>query len=155
MNQFPPQSRVSHEDRFEFFRKLSEIFASPGAPPVSTTPVANLPPVSVVKSFMIEYFFPLPPVSATSVVHLKLWISPRIFVYSGAWGKLIYEKNSSRKSRYTVPLKRDEVKTLLQGPNNDLRTVELSAGWPPPPALSKILYDTIATITCTKYLHIW
>jgi hypothetical protein len=46
MNQFPPSSRVFHLDRFEFFRKFAEIFASQGAPPVSTTPVANLPPVS-------------------------------------------------------------------------------------------------------------
>ncbi len=48
MNQFPPSPRVSHSDRFEFFRKFAEIFASKGAPPVSTTPVANLPPVSKV-----------------------------------------------------------------------------------------------------------
>ncbi len=46
MNQFPPIPRVLHLDRFEFFRKFAEIFASQGAPPVSTTPVANLPPVS-------------------------------------------------------------------------------------------------------------
>ncbi len=42
MKQFPPSPRVSHKDRFEFFRKFAEIFASQGAPPVSTTPVANL-----------------------------------------------------------------------------------------------------------------
>jgi hypothetical protein len=41
MNQFPLSSRVFHLDRFEFFRKFAEIFASQGAPPVSTTPVAN------------------------------------------------------------------------------------------------------------------
>jgi hypothetical protein len=41
MNQFPPSPRVSHSDRFEFFRKFAEIFASQGAPLVSTTPVAN------------------------------------------------------------------------------------------------------------------
>jgi hypothetical protein len=41
MNQFPPSPRVSHWDRFECFRKFAEIFASKGAPPVSTTPVAN------------------------------------------------------------------------------------------------------------------
>jgi hypothetical protein len=46
MNQFPPSPRVLHLDSFKFFRKLAEIFASQGAPPVSTTPVANLPPVS-------------------------------------------------------------------------------------------------------------
>ena len=41
MNQFPPSPRVFHLDRFEFFQKFAEIFASQGAPPVSTTPVAN------------------------------------------------------------------------------------------------------------------
>jgi hypothetical protein len=46
MHQFPPSPRVSHYDRFEFFRKFAEIFASQSAPPVSTTPAANLPPVS-------------------------------------------------------------------------------------------------------------
>jgi hypothetical protein len=46
MNQFLPSPRVFHLDRFKFFRKFTEIFASQGAPPVSTTPVANLPPVS-------------------------------------------------------------------------------------------------------------
>jgi hypothetical protein len=33
-------------ERFEFFRKFAEIFASKGAPSVSTTLVANLPAVS-------------------------------------------------------------------------------------------------------------
>ena len=53
LNHFPPSPRVFHLDRFEFFQKFTEIFASQGAPaapaklpPVSTTPVANLPPVS-------------------------------------------------------------------------------------------------------------
>jgi hypothetical protein len=46
MNQIPPSPRVSHLDRFKFFRKFAEIFTSQGAPPVSTTPVANLPPLS-------------------------------------------------------------------------------------------------------------
>jgi hypothetical protein len=52
------------------------------------TPVANLPPVSL-----------------TPVVHLDLWISPRIFekiwneliLLSGAWGKVIHEKNQKQK----------------------------------------------------------
>jgi hypothetical protein len=35
MNQFPPSPRVFHLDRFEFFRKFAEIFASQGAPPVA------------------------------------------------------------------------------------------------------------------------
>ncbi len=46
MNQFPASPRVFHLNRFKFFRKFAEIFASQGAPPVSTTPVANLPKVS-------------------------------------------------------------------------------------------------------------
>jgi hypothetical protein len=49
MNQFPPSPRVFHLDRFEFFGKFTEIFASQGAPPFSLAlliPVANLPPVS-------------------------------------------------------------------------------------------------------------
>ncbi len=44
MNQFPPSPRVFHVDRFKFFRKFAKIFASQGAPPVSTTPAAKLPP---------------------------------------------------------------------------------------------------------------
>ncbi len=54
---------------------------------------------------MIEDFFHLPLVSTTLVVHLELRISPRIFEkilngpngYSGAWGKLIHEKNQKSK----------------------------------------------------------
>ncbi len=53
---------------------------------------------------MIEDFFHLPPVSTTPVVHLELQISQRILefetalmVYSGAWGKLIHEKNQKSK----------------------------------------------------------
>ncbi len=41
MNQFPPSPRVLQLNRFEFFRKFAEIFASQDAPPVTTTPVAN------------------------------------------------------------------------------------------------------------------
>jgi hypothetical protein len=46
MIQFPPSPRVFYLDRLEFFRKFAEIFPSQGAPPVSTTPVANFPPES-------------------------------------------------------------------------------------------------------------
>ncbi len=39
---FPPSPKVSHLDRFKFFRKFAEMFACQGAPSVSTTsPVAN------------------------------------------------------------------------------------------------------------------
>jgi hypothetical protein len=58
-------------------------------------------PNKIIKTFAIEDFFHLQPVSMTPVVHLELQISQRIFekfetalmVYSGAWGKLIQEKN--------------------------------------------------------------
>jgi hypothetical protein len=51
---------------------------------------------------MIEDFFHLPPVSTTPVVRLELRIYPRKFetaltVYSGAWEKLIHEKNQKSK----------------------------------------------------------
>ena len=42
-------------------------------PPVSLIPVANLPPMSLIPAAI------LPPVSLTTVVNLELRISPRIF----------------------------------------------------------------------------
>ncbi len=62
-------------------------------------------PNKIIKNFLIEDFFHLPPVSKTPVGHLEPRISPRIFekvriavmVYSGAWGKLIHEKNQKSK----------------------------------------------------------
>ena len=67
----------------------------------------------IIKIFLTEDFFHLPPVAATPVVNLELWISPRIFIKirNGSngilrgLGKLIHEKNRSRKSRDTVSLK--------------------------------------------------
>ncbi len=44
--------------------------------------VSQLPkgvPKKVTKTFLMDDFFQLPPVSTTRVVHLELWISPRIF----------------------------------------------------------------------------
>jgi hypothetical protein len=66
----------------------------------------------MIKTFLIEDFLHLPPVSTTLVVHLQLWISLQIFKkiwngtndISGAWGKLIHEKSWRRKSYGTVPL---------------------------------------------------
>jgi hypothetical protein len=46
MNQFPPSPEYPIRTVSNFFRKFAEIYASQGAPPVSTTPAANLPPVS-------------------------------------------------------------------------------------------------------------
>ncbi len=66
------------------------------------------------KIFLIDYFFHFPPVSTTPVVHLELRISPRILekkfetalmVYSGAWGKLIHEKNQRSKISWHCPFK--------------------------------------------------
>jgi hypothetical protein len=59
-------------------------------------------PNKIMKIFLIEDFFHLPPVSTTLVVNLELRISPRIFEkilmgYSGAGGKLIDEKNKNQK----------------------------------------------------------
>jgi hypothetical protein len=39
----PPENNIR---AISLFQKFAEMFASEGAPPVSTTPVANLPPVS-------------------------------------------------------------------------------------------------------------
>jgi hypothetical protein len=54
---------------------------------------------------MTKDFYHLPQVSKTPVVHLELRISLRIskkfetalMLYSGAWGKLIHEKNQNLK----------------------------------------------------------
>jgi len=42
-------------------------------------------PKEIVKIFLIEDFFHLPPVSTTPVVHLELGISLRIFVKNLKW----------------------------------------------------------------------
>jgi hypothetical protein len=77
-----------------FFRKFAEIFTSQGAPLVSTTPVENLPPVSMTlaanfatgtvanllpvsvanngNNIWIINFVHLPPVSTTQMMHLVL-----------------------------------------------------------------------------------
>jgi hypothetical protein len=73
-------------------------------------------PNKIIKIFLIEDFFHLPP-----VVNLDLRISPRIFKkietvqmgYSGAGGKLIDEKTRSKKSPDTVPL-RDSVMDVFE-----------------------------------------
>ncbi len=57
MGKFPHSPRVSQYDHFKFLQKFAEIFASQGAPAVSTTPVATLPPVSTTPAAN------LPPVS--------------------------------------------------------------------------------------------
>ncbi len=70
-------------------------------------------PNKIIKNFLLEDFFCLPPVSLTPVVHLEPRISPRFFekfemavmVYSDAWGKLIHEKNQKSKISWHCPFK--------------------------------------------------
>ncbi len=71
-------------------------------------------PNKIIKIFLIEDFFHLPPVSTTLVVHLELRISPRIFGKNrnGPNGILralgetdSWKKTRSWKSRDTVPLR--------------------------------------------------
>jgi hypothetical protein len=96
--------------------------------PVSLIPVANLSPVSLkpVASLWPVSLTPvanLPPVSLIQVWHLDLPISLRIFEkirnspngILWGWGKLIHEKDQSKKSRDTVPLsqERQKVKSSL------------------------------------------
>ncbi len=66
-------------------------------------------PNKIIKIFLLEDFFHLPPVSLTPVVHLEPRISPRIFekIRNGraghAWGKLIHEKNQKSKISWHCP----------------------------------------------------
>jgi hypothetical protein len=71
-------------------------------------------PNKIIKIFLLEDFFHLPPVSLTPVVYtlsreylreFSKKIEMAVVVYSDALGKLIHEKKTrSRKSRDTVPL---------------------------------------------------
>ncbi len=134
MNQFPPSPRVSHLDRFEFFRKFAEIFADQGWPPVSLTPVAN--EKNLQKIFNNFVGTPLNSINNTSktggkicrrcrwyrwqICHRCRWyrwstlsceclrefskkFETALVVYSGAWGKLIHEKNQKQKISWHCP----------------------------------------------------
>jgi hypothetical protein len=69
-------------------------------------------PNNIIKIFLLEGFFHLPPVSLTPVANLELRISPRIFekirnVPNGiirGGGNWFKKKNRRKKSRDTVPL---------------------------------------------------
>ncbi len=71
-------------------------------------------PNIIIKIFLIEDFFHLPPVSLTPLANLELRISPRIFkkIRNGlngvlwGWGKLIHEKNQKQKISWHCPFKR-------------------------------------------------
>ncbi len=100
---------------FEFFGKFAEIFASQGTPRVSTKLAVNLWPVST-----------------TTVTKQNLWnkfcdwrffhlqISQKTFEtallgYSGAWGKLIHERNLKSKIYRHCPFKRITWNQWLKG----------------------------------------
>jgi hypothetical protein len=78
-------------------------------------------PNKIIKTFLIEDFFHLPP-----VVNIELRISTRIFekfetalmVYSGAWGKLIHEKNQKSKISWRCPFKAAILKTRTPPPSH-------------------------------------
>ncbi len=70
-------------------------------------------PNKIIKIFLIEDFFHLPPVSTTPVGHVEVRISSRIFkeiwngpnsYTQGLLGNWFMKKTRSRKSRGTVPL---------------------------------------------------
>ena len=138
MNQFPPRPRVFHLDRFEFFRKLAEIFASQGAPPVSTTPVANLPPVSgtpvanfsTIFASVFDTVANLPPVStipaannATGVNDAGGKLPPVLTWEKGLNFELILSMRGT-KSRSGV----HEFKSLMRWEPGKLTKVERSSG---------------------------
>jgi hypothetical protein len=64
-------------------------------------------PNKIIKIFMIKHFFYLPPVSTTPVVNLSGDYIPdfvtALLGYSGAWGKLIQEKNLMLKISWHCP----------------------------------------------------
>jgi hypothetical protein len=131
-----PENKIRIISNFFEFAEIFASEGSPpvaNLPPVSTTPVANNGsnirlltsesklerkiylyvnsttqrcPKKIIKTFLIEDFFHLPPVSTTLVVYLELRISPRIW------------KNSKRPYWYTQGLgvnwfiKKPEVENL-------------------------------------------
>ncbi len=116
---------------FWFFTWISFPSLTPAAnlPPVTLTPVANLPSVSTTQGELVAKFAAgvvdtggnLPPVSLTPVATgvVETWKYLREFskkfemilmLSSGAWGKVIHEKNLNKKSRDTVPLNTQETR---------------------------------------------
>jgi hypothetical protein len=67
-------------------------------------------PNKIIKTFMIEDFFHLSPVSTTPVVNLEPLrkfskkFEMALMVYSGAWGKLIHEKKPKVENLMTLSL---------------------------------------------------
>jgi hypothetical protein len=67
---------------------------------------------NIIKIFLLEGFFHLPPVSLTPLANLELRISPQIFekIQNDPNG-IIKKKTRSKKSCDTVPLRKKEDKT--------------------------------------------
>jgi hypothetical protein len=97
MNQLPPSPRVSHYDRFEFFRTFAEIFASQGAPPHRHQRTGGKFATGVNDTCGS-------PLSCEYLRQFSKKFETALMVYSGAWEKLINEKTRSRKSRDTLSL---------------------------------------------------
>ncbi len=96
------------------FRKFAEIFASQGAPPVSTTPEAHLQKPEVKNRDTVPLnnlkFSDWRIFSIWHRCHLELRIFSQFFetapiVFSEAWGKLIHEKNQKLKISWHCPFK--------------------------------------------------
>jgi hypothetical protein len=110
------------------FQVSAAWYCSHYLPPVSMKPVANLRPVLLIpvaicrrchwyrRQFatgVIDTGGNLLPVLLTPVVHLDLQISPRsskkfemtLMLLSGAWGKVIHEKNLTQKISWHCPFK--------------------------------------------------
>ncbi len=71
-------------------------------PPSSLTPVANLPPVSTTLVKLVAKFAAgvVDTVDTLSCEYLREFskkFETALMVYSGAWGKLIHERNQKQK----------------------------------------------------------
>jgi hypothetical protein len=119
-------------------------------------------PNKIIKIFLIEDFFHLPPVSATQVVNLELWISPWILekIWNGpngilwGWGETDSWKEPEAKNLVTLSL-RDSVTRFFR----KFTEIFASQGAPPvsttPVAnLPPVLMSPVAN--CHRYqLHQW
>jgi hypothetical protein len=94
---------------FQIFRQFPEIFVSQGAPPVSTTPVANFPPVSITPAANFATSDNRGDIHktrcTTGVVdtcgtltceylrECSKKLEMTLTLFSGVWGKMIHQKN--------------------------------------------------------------
>jgi hypothetical protein len=79
-------------------------------PPVSLTPAANLPPVSAAQGELVEKFATGVvdtggnPLTCEYLCKFSKKFEMTLLLFSGAWGKMIHEKNLKQKFCDTVPL---------------------------------------------------